>query len=108
MQGRQIAAQHSVISQDDELTLNIQRNLSMLLKSEVNSPENSGEADEEDDLDLQDLDFDLEQDVNVLSHCSRGGSITSDGGDDCCTSQCASPCRNPRHIEAQIASEIMG
>lgn len=76
----------------------------MLLKSEVNSPENSGEADEEDDLSLQGLD----QDFNMLSYRSRGGSTYSDGGDDCCTSECATPCRNPRHIEARVASEIMG
>lgn len=69
---------------EDDVSLNIRRNLSLLLKSEVNSrdSQNASSEEEEDFFMPDELDLELKH-----AKSSFGSSMKSDGGDEC-TSVC--------------------
>jgi hypothetical protein len=106
MQGRQgqVTMQISSTAQDDDFTLNIQRNLSLLLKSEVNSPMNSN-RDEEDDVEVGPEYQEIEQ--RLFDSFGDGASSNNSDESGDCNSRCGSPCQNPGHIEARVLSEIV-
>ena len=86
----------SEVNQEDEFTLNIQHDLSLLLNSEANSPTTS-------DRGVKPIGRNEElKDIERREIKSRNNSfLISDGSEDC-NSECSLPCNNPKHIDARI------